>query len=147
MKGKRLIALGLLLVLGLGLLAGCTNSARPLPEGMDEETTGEAGRQIMMLLVEGKYQEVADAFRPDMKEAHSVDAAAVEAIVGEILKEAGPLVQVNKTVAVGARSKGFDEDYASVVVAAQHENKLVFYELSFDKELQLMGLGLKKSKR
>ena len=147
MRGKRFAALGLLLVLTISLLTGCATKTRPLPKTMEEEVVGEAARKIVTMLVNEDYQGVADAFRQDMKETYSVDADAVKAIVGDIKTEAGAFVEFNKTVAVGGKSKGFDEEYASVVVAAKHENKTVFYEISLDQDLHLLGLGLKQSKR
>ena len=43
---------------GLVLLAGCKVSGNPLPEGMEEETVLEQGREVVAMLNGGEWQEV-----------------------------------------------------------------------------------------
>ena len=64
---RKISVLMAVLLLALLTLTGC-RGARPLPEGMEEEAVGEAAREIVALLVDGNYQEVADSFRPEVKE-------------------------------------------------------------------------------
>lgn len=67
---RRVIGAALALILVLAL-TGC--SGKPLPEGMDEETLLDAGREIVTLLNEGDYQGVYDRMRADGQEASTVD--------------------------------------------------------------------------
>ena len=143
MRGKKGFVLGLVLALSLTLISGCT-SAKPLPESMDEEVTGEAGQAIVAMLAEEDYQGVVDSFRADMKDAYSVTPDAVKDIMDQALAEAGAFVSVDKTLVIGGQSDDFDEDYASVIVYAEHESQDVIYELSFDTDLALLGLGVKQ---
>ena len=141
---KKRICAGLA-VLGLAavlLLSGCSG-ARRLPEGMDEETVGEAAREIVALLLAGDYQAVADAFRPDLREEYSVTADSIREMM-DTVSEAGGYVKTNETLVVGGKSKNFDEPYAATAVYCEHESKDVIYEISFDTDLNVIGLRAKK---
>jgi len=141
MKKLRISLLALTLILGLSLLSGC--GMRPLPEGMDKETAGEAGRAIVALLVAEDYQAVADAFRADIREELDVTAQAIEEVM-EVIAEAGPYVSTDQTLAVGGTSDSFDEPFAMVSVYCEHESRDVIYTLSFDTDLVLINLAVKQ---
>ena len=142
MKQRKLWRLGLAMALVLVLLSGCS-SARPLPEGMDEETAGQAGRDMVALLTAQDYQSVADAFRPDVKEQYQVTADTIRAAM-DTVAGAGAYVKTDRTLAVGGRSESFSGDYASVIVYCEHEEEDVIYEMSFDPDLALLGLSVKE---
>ncbi len=132
------------LLLSLALLfslSGC--SARPLPDGMDEETAGQAGRDMVALLTARDYQGVAEAFREDMAQQYSVTPEAIGAIM-ETVSPAGSYVKTERTLAVRGGSKDFTEPYASVIVYCEHTQGNVIYEFSFDTQLDLIGLQVKR---
>ena len=79
-----LLAAALLAVL---LLAGC--GTRPLPSGMEEEAVGQAGQEIVEMLVARDYQGVVDAFRPDIAEELGVTADTIQSEMDKV-SEAGP---------------------------------------------------------
>ena len=136
---KRIFVLATLLSLSL-LLSGC--GAKPLPDGMEEATAGEAGRTIVTLLNEGDYQSVVDQFQPEFREEYGVTADKIAEIMTAIAP-AGEFVQFERTLAIGGQSKSYDGDYASVIVYANHAEDNVVYELSFTPDLTLMGLSVK----
>ena len=127
------------------MLSGCSK-AKPLPEGMDEESTGEAAREIVAMLLDEDFQGVADAFRPDVREEYSVTADVIEEMMDSV-SEAGAYVKTTKTLALGGNSKSFDEPYAAAAVYCEHESKDVIYEVSLDTDLEVIGLQLKEKKR
>lgn len=136
---KKILRLSpLLLIL---LLVSC--SARPLPDGMDEETAGQAGRDMVALLTAGDYQGVADAFREDLAQQYSVTPEAIGAIM-DTVSPTGTYVKTERTLAVGGGNKDFTEPYASVIVYCEHTDGNVIYEFSFDTQLNLIGLQVKK---
>ena len=59
---KRLILLAAVLTV-LCLLSGCKVSGNPLPEGMEEETVLEQGREVVAQLNGGEWQAVYDALQ------------------------------------------------------------------------------------
>ena len=137
---KRISVIAALLSLAL-LLSSC--GAKPLPDGMEEETVGEAGRSIVNLLAAEEYQAVVDAFHPEFREEYDVTADKVAEIM-DTVSAAGPFVQIEKTLAVGGKSDNYAGSYASVVVYAVHEESDVIYELSITPDLALIGLSVKE---
>ena len=71
---RRKLVLILAVLGGLLLLSACRVSGNPLPEGMEEETVLEQGREIVALLNEGDWQEVYDRLRSDAQETSSPEA-------------------------------------------------------------------------
>ena len=140
MKKKLSLFLAAALLLPILLLTGC-QGGKSLPEGMDEDSVLEAAETLRAELDAGDYQSVADAFRPDMKEAYSVDADLVKKVM-ETADHTGAYVRTaDSTVAKGS-SKSFDEPYAVAVLYCEHEEKDVIYEFSFDTQLALIGLNV-----
>lgn len=139
---RKISVLMVVLLLALLTLTGC-RGARPLPEGMEEEAVGEAAREIVALLVDGNYQEVADSFRPEVKEEYSVTADTVKAMM-DTVAEAGGYVKTTRTLVVGGDSKKFTEPYAATAVYCEHQSKDVIYEISFDADLKVIGLQVKQ---
>ena len=137
---KRISVIAALLSLAL-LLSSC--GAKPLPDGMEEETVGEAGRSIVNLLAAEEYQTVVDAFHPEFREEYDVTADKVAEIM-DTVSAAGPFVQIEKTLAVGGKSDNYAGSYASVVVYAVHEESDVIYELSITPDLALIGLSVQE---
>ena len=136
-----LLAAALLAVL---LLAGC--GTRPLPSGMEEEAVGQAGQEIVEMLVAQDYQGVAGAFRPDIAEELGVTADMIKAEMDKV-SEAGPYVETISRMAVGGKNKDYGEDYAVAVVYCEHEEKNIAYQLSFDTDLNLIGIYAEVKKK
>ena len=137
---KRMAAL-LAALTALTLLTGC--SARPLPGGMTEEACGEAGKAIVQLLLDGDYQGVADAFDPEMRAALNVTAELVETSISPVL-DAGAYLNTYQVMAVGGQNKNYDGDFVTVGIYCEHEDVDVVYEMSFDTDLELIGLDAKQ---
>ena len=78
---RRKIALMLAVLGALVLLAGCKVSGNPLPEGMEEETVLEQGREVVAMLNAGEWQEVYDLLRSDARETSSPEAIDRKSVV------------------------------------------------------------------
>lgn len=135
---RRVIGAALALILVLAL-TGC--SGKPLPEGMDEETLLDAGREIVTLLNEGDYQGVYDRMRADGQEASTVDD--VREAMENLLDEVGPYVKENDTLATG-QTLDSGEEYGTAVFYCKHEKKNVVYRVAFSAEMELMGFTVGK---
>jgi len=142
MKKKLGVILSLVLLLPTLLLSGCSKAV-PLPDSMDQEAVSQAAQQIVAELIAGEYQTVADRFRADTKEKYSITAETVKAMM-DTVAEAGAYVSTERILVLGGESKSVDEDYASVGVSCKHEKKTVYYELSLDVNLELIGLAAKQ---
>ena len=137
-KIRRLAAGALVLVL-VTLLAGC--SGTPLPEGMEEETVLDAGREIVALLNAGDYQAVYDRMRADGQEASTVDN--IREAVENLLDEVGPYVKENDTMATG-QTLDSGEEYGTAVLYCKHEKKNAVYRIAFSTQMELMGFTMGK---
>ena len=140
MKKIRVLALTLVLALALAL-TGC-RGAKPLPEGMDLEETGAAGRELATMLMEGDYQGVLDKFDPDMLKEYEITTETLSELMAAT-KECGAFKEITDTVCVGAEAKDFEGTFASVTVYCEHEEDDVIYVFSLDTDLSLLGFQLK----
>lgn len=130
--------LTLVVLSALLLLAGCKVSGNPLPEGMEEKTVLEQGREIVALLNEGELQEVYDRLRDDAREGASLDA--FQAAVAENLDKAGEYQRETDAMATGQTIKATGEEYGTAVLYCKHEKKSVMYRIAFSIDMKLIGV-------
>ena len=140
MKKIRVLALTLVLALALAL-TGC-DSAKPLPEGMDLEETGAAGRELATMLMEGDYQGVLNKFDADTLKEYEITTDTLSELMAST-EECGAFKEITDTVCVGDKSKNYEGLFASVTVYCEHEDGDVIYVFSLDTDLSLLGFQLK----
>lgn len=133
-KARSLAALTLFLL----LLCGC--QGKPLPAGMDEETLLKNGREVVLLLVGGSYEEVLDRMREDV--ASGVTAEEIQALVLRETDGAGAYKEIDSTMTTGQSSDG--EDYGVAVIYCRYAKKNILFRLSFDGNYSLLGLQVKR---
>ena len=124
-------ALGLLLACAL---VGC--SGKPLPEGMDEETLLDAGREIVALLNQGDYQAVYDQMREDGRAVSTVEN--VREAMEDLLDEVGAYEEESDCMTTGQELDS-GEEYGTAVLYCQHEKKNAVYRIAFSTQMELMG--------
>ena len=139
MSKIRRLAAGVLVLVLVTLLAGC--SGTPLPEGMEEATVLDAGREIVALLNAGYYHAVYDRMRADGQEASTVDD--IREAVENLLDEVGPYVKENDTMATG-QTLDSGEEYGTAVLYCKHEKKNAVYRIAFSTQMELMGFTMGK---
>ena len=137
---KRLWLL-LVVLSALFLLAGCKVSGNPLPEGMEEETVLERGREVVALLNSGDYQEVYDLLREDARETSSPEA--IQSYMEERLDKAGAYKSETEAMATGQKLKDTGEEYGTAVLYCKHEKKSVMYRVAYSLDMELMGVEVK----
>lgn len=134
---KRLsIMLSLLLI--AALFAGCTQK---LSDKFDEDTVVSAAQEVVALMNEGKYEEITEKTREDIREALSAEVLASAA--EQVLADAGDFSSFGKYSITGQRDKSTDEDYAVIVLQAEYANKTHVYTLSFDADMNIVGFYIK----
>lgn len=126
------------LVLSVLLLAGCQGKA--LPEGMDEDALLEAGKNIMLQIVQGEYDTVLSEFRADVRETLTADDIQTLALAQ--LDGAGVYKQIEKSMTTGQSSDG--EDYGVAVLYCQFSEKDVVFRLAFDPDMTLIGIDIQQ---
>ncbi len=125
----------------LFLLAGCRVSGNPLPEGMEEETVLERGREVVALLNSGDYQEVYDLLREDARETSSPEA--IQSYMEERLDKAGAYKSEDETMTTGQKIKDTGEEYGTAVLYCKHEKKSMIYRIAYSADMELMGIEIK----
>ena len=123
---------------GLVLLSGCKVSGRPLPQGLEEETVLEQGREVVSLLNGGSWQEVYDLLRADARETSSPEA--IQSYMEERLNKAGAYKSEDEAMATGQKIKDTGEEYGTAVIYCKHEKKSIMYRVAYSVDMELMGI-------
>ena len=136
-KWTAVICIGMISAL---LLSGCQLN-EPLPDGMDEQALIAAATEVRELIFAGKYEEVTNRFRPDVREDNGITVDKVKSLVEVYAnpKEIGTLKKVNKTTVAG-NNEG--EDHGIVVFECEFTEKKVGVGISFDMDMNLLGITL-----
>lgn len=135
---KKKFALLLAAVSALLLLSGCRVSGNPLPEGMEEDTVLEQGREIVALLNGGSWQEVYDRLRSDAQETSSPET--IQSYMEERLEKAKSYVKETETMTTGQKLKDTGEEYGTAVIYCKHEKKSIMYRVAYSVDMELMGI-------
>lgn len=137
MKTVKKFAVSFLCVLMFALTA-CTGEA--LPEGMDENELFTAGKDVMLLLVEGKYETVHEMLREDQRVQFTVED--IEKVVSSQLDGAGYYKQIEDHMATGQTIEG--QRYGISVLYCEFSEEDVLIRISFDDQMRLVGFALKQ---
>lgn len=137
---RKKFVLLLAVLTALCLLSGCKVSGNPLPEGMEEETMLEQGREVVALLNGGEYQAVYDALREDAKETSSPEA--IQSYMAERLDKAGAYQSEDEAMATGQKIKDTGEEYGTAVIYCKHEKKNLMYRIAYSTDMELMGIQI-----
>ena len=129
-------ALGLLLC--LALLAGCQGG--DLPAGMSEEALLEAGKDVMLLVVQGEYEAVQETFRADVGE--TLTAQDIQDLALRQLDGAGVYKQIGKAMTTGQSSDG--EHYGVAVLYCEFAEKDILFRLAFDGNMSPSGMDIRQ---
>jgi len=120
------------------LLCGCRG--KPLPAGMEETALTEAGRAVVLQLVQDEYEAVRESFREDVRE--SVTADQLRTLLLQQTDGAGVYRQIESTMVTGQSSDG--EHYGVAVLYCEYSEDDVLFRVAFDKNLKLIGLEIRK---
>ena len=135
---RRTICSAVGVLLSVLLLAGCQGKA--LPAGMDEDALLEAGKDVMLQVVQGDYEAVLSAFRSDVQETLTVED--IQNLALAQLDGAGVYKQIEKSMTTGQSSDG--ESYGVAVLYCQFSEKDVLFRLAFDSDMTLMGMDIQQ---
>ena len=120
------------------LLSGCKVSGNPLPQGMEEDTVLEQGREIVAMLNGGEWQEVYSLLRADAQETSSPES--IQSYMEERLDKAGAYKLETEAMATGQKIKDTGEEYGTAVFYCKHEKKSLMYRIAYSTDMELMGI-------
>lgn len=135
---KKIVCSAVGLLLSLALLTGCQGKA--LPEGMSEDALLEAGKDAMLLVVQGDYQSVLETFRSDVQETLTVED--IQTLALRQLDGAGVYKQIEKSMTTGQSSDG--EHYGVAVLYCEFSEKDILFRLAFDADMALIGMDIQQ---
>lgn len=135
---KKIFCSALGLLLSLALLTGCQGKA--LPEGMSEDALLEAGKDVMLLVVQGEYQTVLETFRSDVQE--TLTEEDIQTLALRQLDGAGVYKQIEKSMTTGQSSDG--EHYGVAVLYCEFSEKDILFRLAFDADMALIGMDIQQ---
>ena len=135
---KKIFCSAVGLLLSLALLTGCQGKA--LPEGMSEDALLEAGKDVMLLVVQGEYQTVLETFRSDVQETLTVED--IQTLALRQLDGAGVYKQIEKSMTTGQSSDG--EHYGVAVLYCEFSEKDILFRLAFDADMALIGMDIQQ---
>ncbi len=135
---KKIVCSVVGLLLSLVLLTGCQGKA--LPEGMSEDALLEAGKDVMLLVVQGDYQSVLETFRSDVQETLTVED--IQTLALRQLDGAGVYKQIEKSMTTGQSSDG--EHYGVAVLYCEFSEKDILFRLAFDADMALIGMDIQQ---
>ena len=127
-----------MLVVLLLVLTAC--GGNELPEGMEEEVLFAAGRDVMLLLVEGEYEAVHEMLREDQRALFT--AEDIREVVERELDGAGVYKQIDGHIVTGQTIDG--QRYGIAVLYCDFSEEDVLIRVSFDTQLQLVGFALEQ---
>lgn len=133
-KAASLAALALCLL----LLAGCQGKA--LPEGMEEQALLDAGREVVLLLVQGEYEAVHALLREDQQRL--ISAEDIQSLVLQQLDGVGVYREIESTMTTGQSSDG--EDYGVAVFYCAYSKDDALFRIAFDPDMSLIGISVQK---
>ena len=118
------------------MMTACQGKA--LPEGMDENALMEAGKDVMLLLVGGEYEQVHELLREDQREQFTVDD--IRQVVTSQLDGAGVYKQIEDRMTTGQVIDGVH--YGVAVLYCDFSEEDVLVRISFDEAWNLVGFSL-----
>ena len=135
---RRTICSAIGVILSVLLLAGCQGKA--LPAGMNEDALLEAGKNVMLQVVQGEYDAVLSEFRDDVRETLTADD--IQNLALNQLDGAGVYKKIDKSMTTGQSSNG--ESYGVAVLYCQFSEKDVLFRLAFDPDMTLIGMDIQQ---
>lgn len=130
----------MMLISGVIILAmlGACNSTK-LAASFDKETLESSAKQVIDYLNSEEFDSVNAMVREDCKEYLSGDilADAVDKTYGK----AGSFVEYKNINIIGQKDK--KADYAIVIVKSKYEKQNVIFTISFDSNLEVIGIFMK----
>jgi len=135
----RRIAAATAMLLLLAALSGC--SAKPLPEGFSADDVGTRAEEIVGYASAGDFESVVAQLRSDLSGAVTADQLAEG--WRPTYERVGAFESVKRVAFSGTADASTGEEYAVAQLLCSHEKGDVLYTLSFDAELNLVGLYLK----
>ncbi len=115
---KKIYLIAMTLVLAL-IMTSCTSSE--LSDNYTEEEAIQLGKRVVEMVNKKEYQKLNDMVRADLKEQLSIEV--FETNIGPFVDSAANFEEFQTETAVGVKDEKTQEDYVTVVLVCNYENK------------------------
>lgn len=122
----------------LCVLTGC--AGKSLPEGMEEAELLAAGREVLLLAVEGDYEAVHAMLREDVREVVTVEE--IRSLILTQTDGVGVYKQIEDSMTTAQTAQG--ETFGVAVLYCEYSEDDVLFRISFDREMHFIGLAVQK---
>ena len=107
---------------------------------VEEEPLLTAGREVLLLVVNGDYEAVHERLRADQQEAVTVED--IQSMALSALDGAGDYVEIQDSMVTGQSSDG--ESYGVAVFYCGYTDADVIFRLAFDPDMELIGISMQQ---
>ena len=135
---KKYICILLLAVMALVCLSGC--SSTKLSEDFDEGKVKEAAQKAVDCLIAGHYEDCVAMMGQEMQAALTAEALGEN--VESVKEKTGEFREYKSTAVIGQKDSEGADCAVAVVVAAFEKGNLT-YNISFNTEMEIIGLWMK----
>ena len=130
------------IVLFFGLLLTFTAcSSDKLSSSFDKDEVTDKAKAVVEVINTKDYAAIIALFRSDLQD--QITADQLQQAFDEQLEAAGTFSDFKSIVIKSENDKSTNEEYAVVILEAVYENKTLIYTISFDTDLELVGLYMK----
>lgn len=130
------------IVLLFGLLLTFTAcSSDKLSSSFDKDEVTDKAKAVVEVINTKNYAAIIALFRSDLQD--QITADQLQQAFDEQLEAAGTFSDFKSIVIKSENDKSTNEEYAVVILEAVYENKTLIYTISFDTDLELVGLYMK----
>ena len=136
---KKIISVLFISLFATLLLGGC--SSGKLSDAFDKETVEKSAKQVIEYMNNAEYDKVTTMFQEDLQE--QLSAEVLKDAVDKTYSDAGEFKEYKNTAVLGQKVKTTKEDSAVAVVVAKYENQNVTFTISFNTDMELIGLYMK----
>lgn len=135
---KKAVA-GILSLILMFSLTAC--SANKLADSFSEDEVISKAKEVIELLNQQDYDSAVTMFSENLKA--QLSSEQLKTALDSSINQAGEFREYSSAATAGQKDKNTDEDIAVSVITCKYENSNHTYTISFNQELEVIGLYMK----
>lgn len=135
----KLLFKSLLVISVLFITVACSNNE--LSSKFDEEEVIDKAKEVIEVINTQNYKEVIAYIRADLQA--EITAEQLQEAWGDRITNAGVFKEIKNTALKTQEDPNTKEDFVTIIIQAVYEKDTLVYTLSFDEELEMIGLYMK----
>ncbi|MDD2591825.1 MAG: DUF3887 domain-containing protein [Erysipelotrichaceae bacterium] len=135
----KLLFKSLLVISVLFITVACSNNE--LSSKFDEEEVIDKAKEVIEVINTQNYEDVIAYIRADLQA--EITAEQLKEAWGDRITNAGVFKEIKNTALKTQEDPNTKEDFVTIIIQAVYEKDTLVYTLSFDEELEMIGLYMK----